>query len=231
MAYKKRFDGRKFDEVRELDAKVGVIKRADGSAMFKMGKTVAIAAVYGPRDLFPSFLQNPSKATLKCVYDLLSFSVDDRKRPGPSRRSSEVSLVIKNSLETSLDLTKYPLAGIDIYVYITQADAGTRTASINAAALALADAGIPMKDMVASVAVGKVADKVCVDLDKAEEDHEEGATDMPVAMMPKTGRVTLLQLDGNMSQKEIAEALEMAKKTCKEINKVQVKALKEKYRK
>jgi exosome complex component RRP41 len=231
MAYKKRFDGRKFDEVRELEAKVGIIKRANGSAMFRMGKTIAIAAVYGPRELFPSFLQNPNKAKLKCVYDLLSFSVEDRKRPGPSRRSTEVSMVIKNSLEASLDLTKYPLTGIEIYVYITQADAGTRTASINAAALALADAGIPMRDLVASVAVGKVSDKICVDLDKEEEDHKDGATDMPVAIMPKTGKVTLLQLDGNMSQKEIKEALEMAQKTCKEINKVQVKALKEKYRK
>ena len=119
----------------------------------------------------------------------------------------------------------------DIYVYITQADAGTRTAAINAAALALADAGIPMKDLVASVAVGKVSNKVCVDLDKAEEDHPDGATDMPVAIMPKSGKVTLLQLDGNMSQKEINEALKMAQKTCKDINKVQVKALKEKYKK
>tara|TARA_Y100000034_G_scaffold112957_1_gene147442 strand:+ start:261 stop:956 length:696 start_codon:yes stop_codon:yes gene_type:complete len=231
MAYKKRFDGRKFDEVRELEAKVGIVKRANGSAMFRMGKTIAIAAVYGPRELFPSFLQNPTKARLNCVYDLLSFSVEDRKRPGPSRRSNEVSMVIRNSLEASVDLRNYPLTGVDIYVYITQADAGTRTASINAASLALADAGIPMKDLVASVAVGKVSDKVCVDLDKKEEDHKDGATDMPVAIMPKSGKVTLLQLDGNMSQKEINEALKMAQKTCKEINKVQVKALKEKYRK
>jgi len=231
MAYSKRYDGRKFDEARKLEAKVGVVERANGSAMFKMGKTTAIAAVYGPRELFPSFLQNPKKGRLNCVYDLLSFSVEDRKRPGPSRRSNEVSKVIRTSLEASIDLSKWPFTGVDVYVYITQADAGTRTAAINAAALALADAGIPMKDLVASVAVGKVSNKVCVDLDKAEEDHPDGATDMPVAIMPKSGKVTLLQLDGNMSQKEINEALKMAQKTCKDINKVQVKALKEKYKK
>ena len=49
--YTKRFDNRKFDELRKIDAKVGVIKRADGSAMFKMGDTIAIAGVYGPREL------------------------------------------------------------------------------------------------------------------------------------------------------------------------------------
>ncbi len=231
MVYKKRFDGRKFDQLREMEAKVGVIKRANGSAMFRMGETIAYAAVYGPRELFPAFLQNPSRARLNCIYDLLSFSVTDRKRPGPSRRSTEISLVTKNCLEPSVDLSAYPLTGVDVYIYITQADAGTRTAGINAAALALADAGIPMKDIVASVAVGKVSDKICVDLTKEEEDHKDGATDMPVVIMPRSGKVTLLQLDGNMTTEEIDEAIKMAEKACKEIQKVQTKALKDNYRK
>ena len=93
MVYSKRFDGRKFDELREIEAKVGVIKSADGSAMFRMGKTIAIAAVRGPRNLHPRFMQNPEKGILRCNYDLMSFSVTERKRPGPSRRSQEVSLV------------------------------------------------------------------------------------------------------------------------------------------
>ena len=64
MAYNKRFDGRKFDEVREMEAKVGIIPRAEGSAMFRTGKTVAIAAVHGPRGVFPAFLQNPKGGRL-----------------------------------------------------------------------------------------------------------------------------------------------------------------------
>ena len=64
MVYSKRFDGRKFDELREVEAKVGVIKSADGSAMFRMGKTIAIAAVRGPRNLHPRFMQNPEKGIL-----------------------------------------------------------------------------------------------------------------------------------------------------------------------
>ncbi len=63
MSYTKRFDSRKFDEPREMEAKVGIVKRADGSAMFRMGKTIAIAAVYGPRQLYPSFLQNDWQKT------------------------------------------------------------------------------------------------------------------------------------------------------------------------
>ena len=230
MAYTKRFDGRKFDEVREMEAKVGIIPRADGSAMFRTGKTVAIAAVYGPRGVFPAFLQNPKEGRLKCVYDLLSFSVTERKRPGSSRRSTEISMVTEDSLKPVLDLTKFSYLGVDVYVYITQADAGTRTAGINAAALALADAGMSMKDLITSIAVGKVSDKIAVDLDKDEEDHEDGATDLPMAMSTRTGEITLLQMDGNMTQKEIKEAIEMGKKACLDIKKVQVEALKAKYK-
>ena len=105
-----------------------------------------------------------------------------------------------------------------------------RTAGINAAALALADAGIPMKDLVCSVAVGKVGDKICVDLTKEEEDFEEGATDLPIAVLPRSGKVTLLQMDGKMTQKEIKEALEMGKKSIQAIKKLQVKALNDKYK-
>ena len=230
MAYTKRFDGRKFDEVREMEAKVGIIPRADGSAMFRTGKTVAIAAVHGPRGVFPAFLQNPKGGRLKCVYDLLSFSVTERKRPGPSRRSTEISKVTADSLAPILDLTKFRYLGVEVYVYITQADAGTRAAGINAAAMALADAGMPMTDLITSIAVGKVSDKIVVDLDKDEEDHEDGATDLPMAMSTRTGEITLLQMDGNMTQKEIKEAIEMGKKACIEIKKVQVEALKAKYK-
>ena len=96
MVYKKRLDGRKFDELREMDAAVGVVKRADGSAMFRIGKTIAIASVYGPKEVKPFFLQNPEEGVLKCTYDMISFSVTDRKRPGPTRRSIEISEVTIN---------------------------------------------------------------------------------------------------------------------------------------
>ena len=230
MAYSKRLDGRGFDEIRKIEAKVGVIKNAMGSAMFKMGNTIAMAAVYGPRDLFPSFLQNSEEGLLRCYYDMFSFSVTERKRPGPTRRSTEISKVTESALSPVLDLSKFSNTAIDVYINIIQADAGTRTAGINAACLALADAGIPMKDFVCSVAVGKVGGKLCVDLTKAEEDYEKSSTDLPVAIMPRTGKVTLMQLDGDMTQKEIKEALEMARKAIKEIHKVQVKSLRDKYK-
>jgi len=228
MVYKRK-DGRKLDELREMEAKVGVVKTADGSAMFRIGNTIAIAVVRGPRELFPGFLQNSQKGLLRCHYDMSSFSVTDRKRPGPSRRSIEISNVTRDSLLPVLDLRKYPNTVVDIFVEITQADAGTRCAGICAAAMALADAGLIMKDLVAAVSLGKVGDTLVVDVDKSEEDHEDGATDIPVAIIPRKGEISLLQLDGEISPKQLKEGLVMVSKACKDIYELQKKALKSKY--
>jgi exosome complex component RRP41 len=229
MVYSKRLDGRKFDQPRDMEAKAGIIKRADGSAYFRMGKTIAIAAVYGPRELYPAFLQNPETGILRCNYDMMSFSVTDRKRPGPNRRSAEINLVTEKALLPVLDLGAFPNTVIDVFIQILQADAGTRCAGITAAAIALADAGIPMKDLVAAISVGKVGDKIVLDLNYDEEAYEEGSTDIPVAMMPRNGEISLLQLDGDVSKEDLIQALKLAKKGCEEIYKIQRQALKEKY--
>jgi len=230
MTYTKRFDGRKFNETRKIEAKVGVIKNAHGSAMFKIGNTIAIAVVYGPRNLYPKFMQNPETGILRCNYNMLSFSVDERIRPGPNRRSREISLVTEKALIPVLNLKSYPNSVIDVFVEIIQADAGTRCAGICAASMALADAGLPMKDLVSAISVGKVGEKILVDLDKAEEDFEEGSTDMPVAMLPRNNEISLLQMDGNMKPEEIKEALELGRKACNDIYEIQKRALKEKYK-
>ena len=142
MAYTKRNDGRKFEESREIKAEVGVIKNAKGSAMFQIGNSIALAAVYGPKDLYPRFMQDPKKGKLRCYYDMISFSVNERKRPGPDRRSNEIGLVTEKSLTPVLSLENYPNSVVDVYIELPQTDAGTRCAAITAAAMALADARV-----------------------------------------------------------------------------------------
>ena len=231
MAYTKRFDGRKFDELRPIEAKVGIIARADGSAMFKSGNTIALAAVFGPRELHPKFMQNPQTGILRCHYNMMPFSGHgERVRPGSSRRSREISMVMEKALLPVLDLKDYPNAVVDVFVELPQTDAGTRCAGITAAAMALADAGLAMKDLVSAVAVGKVGDKIVADLNYEEEAYEDGGVaDIPVAMLPNSEKITLLQMDGEISREELKKALELAKKSCKQIYEVQKKALKQRY--
>lgn len=224
----KRVDGREIDELREMKAEVGVVSNADGSAIFSFGDTVAIAAVYGPKKMHPQHQQDPKKGKLRCSYGMLSFSVSERIRPGPSRRSTEIGKITEWALEPVLMIDKYPNMVIDVHVNIIQADASTRCAGINAAALALAHAGIPMKDIVSSVSIGKLDKQIVVDVDKNEEDWEigEGATDIPISMNSK-GEITHLQLDGKISKEELKKVVEVAKQANKKIYDFQKKILKE----
>jgi len=227
--YTKRFDGRKFDEVRPIKAKVGIVPSADGSAIFETGGTKAIAVVRGPRTLHPQHMQNPQTGTLRVNYGMMPFSVWERIRPGPSRRSEEISKVSEWALSSVVDLSEFPNTVVDVFIQIPQADAGTRVAGLNAASMALAHAGIPMKEMISAIAVGKADKTLIVDVDKSEEDfHDgEGATDIPIAITSRTKKIALLQLDGKISPTELKEAIEMGKKACGEVLKVQMKALKE----
>lgn len=226
--YDKRFDGRKFNEVRPMKAKVGIVPSADGSASFETGGTKAIAVVRGPRKLHPQHMQNPQTGILRVSYGMMPFSVWDRIRPGPSRRGDEIGKVCEWALDSVIDLSEFPNTVVDVFIQIPKADAGTRVAGLNAAALALAHAGIPMKEMLTAIAAGKADRTLLVDVDKAEEDfHDgEGATDIPVAITSRTKGIALLQLDGKISSKELTEAIGMAKKACEDILKVQIEALK-----
>ena len=226
MAYTKRPDGRKADELRPISAKAGVVPNADGSAMFSFGDTVAIAAVYGPKKMHPQHKQDPERGTLRCNYSMISFSVTERIKPGQNRRSMEISKITEWALSPVLMIDNYPNMVVDVFINIIQANASTRCAGINAAALALAHAGVPMNDIVSSVSIGKLDRQLVVDVSKAEEDWEEGegATDIPFAFTG--GRIALLQLDGKIRPKELKEAAKLAEKTLKKVYEVQKEALK-----
>jgi len=223
----KRLDGRKFDEMRPLKIEAGVLDRADGSAYVEMGGSHAIAAVYGPKEMHPKHLMNPQQAVLKTRYEMAPFSVSDRKRPGPDRRSHEISKVTRECLSPVVRLDHYPRTRIDLFIEILQADAGTRVTGITAASVALADAGIEMTDLVAACAAGKVDDTVVLDLNGAEDNN--GQADLPIAYSPRMDKITLLQMDGLMTKDEFKQGLDYAIKGCKQIYELQKDALRRRY--
>lgn len=223
----KRIDGRKFDELRPLKIEANVLKRADGSAYLEWGGNKVLVAVYGPREVHPRHLQDPTKARVQCRYNMAAFSVMDRKRPGPDRRSVEISKVLSEALEYVVFTEQFPRTTIDIFIEVLQAEAGTRCSGLNASSVALADAGIPMRDLISSVAFGKVEGKVVLDLSKEEDNL--GDADVPMALVPRTGEMVLLQMDGHLTQEEFNEGLSMGVTACKHIYDLQRDALKRRY--
>jgi exosome complex component RRP41 len=206
---------------------VGVLSNADGSAYIEQGKNRILAGIYGPREAHPKHIALQDRTVLRCRYHMAPFSVQERKSPAPSRREVELSKVIKESLEPAIFLEYYPRTAIDVFIEVIQADGGTRCASITAAALALADSGIPMRDLVVACAAGKADNTVVLDLDDSEDKY--GMADVPVAIMPNLNAVTLLQMDGILTHEEFESAFNLAMEGCRKIYDLQKEALKAKY--
>ncbi|MFH1229325.1 MAG: exosome complex exonuclease Rrp41 [Candidatus Aenigmatarchaeota archaeon] len=224
----KRMDGRTLDQFRPIKAEVGVLKRAEGSATFDFGDTHSLAAVYGPRTMHPRHMQNPQKAVLKCRYSMAPFSTNERIRPGNSRRSTEISKVINEALSNVVFFDDYPKTSIDVFIEILQADASTRCAGLNAASLALVEAGIPIKDMISSCSVGKVDGQIIVDV--AGDEDCEGEVDMATATIGSEDKFVLLQMDGIVTKDEFYKLLDLSRKGCMEVYEIQKNVFKEKYK-
>ena len=222
-----RKDGRTFNSLRNMKMKIGVLNNADGSAYVECGNNKILVGVYGPRELYSKKHSKPDGAVLRCKYNMAPFSVKERKRPGPDRRSTEISKLISEAITPCIFLEKYPRSSIDISIEVLEAEGGTRCLGIVGASLALADAEIPMRDLISACAVGKVDNHIVVDL--SEEEDQKGEADMPVAIMPRTGEITFLQMDGNLSVPEFEDALKLAYDACYFINQLQQETLLSKY--
>jgi len=232
-----RLDGRKPDELRNVKIEAGILHRAEGSCYLEWGGNKVLAAVYGPREAIPRHSQDPLKAIINAKYNMAAFSVEDRKRPGPDRRSREISKVTSEALEKIVLTEQFPKAAIDACIEVLDAEAGTRCAGLTAAGVALADAGIPMRDIPVACAAGKIGANendgkfeggyVVMDLGKEEDNF--GNADLPIAIAPRTNEILLLQMDGHLTYEEFEKALELAMKGCQIISELQKKALLNNY--
>ena len=222
-----RCDGRKIDETRKVTIKAGILKNATGSAYIEFGANKILVGVYGPRDVHPKHLANTDTGIIRCRYHMSPFSVTERKNPAPSRREIEIGKVIKEALQPALILDKFPRTSVDVFIEVLQADGGSRCAALAAASVALADAGIPMRDMVSACAAGKVADTIVLDVNNEED--QSGQADMPVGYMPNLDKITLIQLDGVLTPDEYKKCVETALVGCKKVYEIQKQAIRDKY--
>ncbi|MEM0437929.1 MAG: exosome complex exonuclease Rrp41 [Candidatus Micrarchaeia archaeon] len=225
----RRVDGRTLDEMRPLSIKAGLLHKANGSAYVEWGDNKVVAAVYGPRECLPRHDADPYKAKLSVRYVMSPFaSKDEHGRSGPNRRSIELSMVLREALSNVVMLELYPNAMIDVFIEVLQASGGTRCAALVAASVALANAGIPMKDLPVAVAAGKIDGEICLDCGKEEDNF--GQSDIPVAIAPRNGDILLLQMDGLLTKEEFNKALDYVERAAPRIREVQVKALEECYK-
>ncbi|XP_075986273.1 exosome complex component Ski6 [Anticarsia gemmatalis] len=224
-----RLDGRRPNELRRIICKLGVFTQPDGSAYLEQGNTKVLAAVYGPHHAAKSkSLQDG--VVVNCQYSMATFSTGERKnRPRGDRKSLEISMHLRQALTAAIKTELYPRSQIDIYVEVLQADGGAFCASVNAATLALIDAGIPLRAYAcacsASMAWLNGEPEALVDVGHVEE--AAGGVVLTVASLPSTGSIGLLEQSHRLHMDYFNIVMSRAMQGCRDIEVILDKAVRE----
>lgn len=123
--------------------------------------------------------------------------------------------MIQDTFESAILLRLYPRAQIDIYVEVLQADGGVLPAAINAATLALVDAGVPMLDLVCACTAGLVEGEPILDLNYAEEASDCAA--VPLAILLSKGSVVTLAMQARMNVDLFQRVIDLASIGCNQV--------------
>ncbi|XP_014665699.1 PREDICTED: exosome complex component RRP41-like [Priapulus caudatus] len=222
-----RTDGRKPNELRRIRCKQGVFSHADGSAYIEQGNTKVLATVYGPHEIRGSRSKAlHDRAYVNCQFSMATFSTGERKqRPRGDRKSTEMTMHMKQTFEATILTQLYPRSQIDIFVEVLQADGGNFAACVNAATLALIDAGIPLKDYVCACTVGFVDDVTIVDINHLEETNH--IAEFTVAMLPKSEQFVMLEMSSRLHLDHLSKVMDMATKACKDVHLVLDRAVRD----
>lgn len=213
-----RLDGRRSNELRRIRCKMGVFTKPNGSAYMEQGLTKVLAAVYGPHQMRN---QNRGKAqhdnaVVNCQFNMTVFSTSERKKPQGDRKTAEMSLHLRQALLAVIKTDLYPWTQIDIYVEVLQADGGVYPACVNAATLALIDAGIPMKEYVVACTASLAKNGVAM-VDISHQEESLGGPILTVAALPICGRFVLLEMSQRFHVDHLPKVLDQALQGCRDI--------------
>lgn len=194
-----RADGRGLKDIRQIDSEVSVLPRTHGSSIFTRGQTQALGVVtLGTKDdeqLIES-LENTTYRTFLLHYNFPSFSVGETKpMRGPGRREIGHGALAGKALRAVVPSKEEFPYTVRVVSEILESNGSSSMASVCAGCLAMMDAGVPLKNMVAGISVGLISDEkntVLITDIMGLEDHF-GDMDFKVAGSKKG--VTAIQLD------------------------------------
>ncbi|KAI8992502.1 putative exosomal 3'-5 [Pilobolus umbonatus] len=212
-----RVDGRRVNELRKITAKTSVFSQADGSAYIEQGNTKCLAAVYGPREVRHRNQALADRAIINVEFNIAPFSsIERNKRSKSDKRSLEMAAFIRQTFEPIIFISQFPKTQIDIFLQVFQNDGGLLQICINAATLALADAGIPMLDYVCACSAGCIDKEPVLDLNNLEESAE--TPELTLALLPRTGKVNLIEMESRLHIDKLAGVTELATDGCMQIH-------------
>ena len=163
-----------------------------------MGNTKVVAAVYGPREVVRASQAKHDRAVVRAEYGMATFATGERKKSSRGdRKSAEISTLIADVFAPVILTELYPRSQIDIFVHVLQADGGNVAAGINAATLALIDAGVPLRDFVVASTAGHIDGINVLDLNYLE-DASGGGPELLLALLPADGTLASLTMNARV---------------------------------
>ncbi|MDZ7363509.1 MAG: polyribonucleotide nucleotidyltransferase [candidate division KSB1 bacterium] len=214
----RRLDGRRPEDIREITCEVSVLPRVHGSCLFTRGQTQALAVTtLGTKidEQKMDELEGEFYKSYMLHYNFPPFSVGEiRQLRGPGRREIGHGNLAERALKAVIpNETIFPYT-VRVVSDILESNGSSSMATVCAGSLSLMDAGVPVKDAVAGIAMGliKEGDKTVVLTDILGDEDHLGDMDFKVAGTAKG--ITAFQMDikiEGLSQEIMAEALERAR--------------------
>ncbi len=205
-----RTNGRRWNELREINITRDFLKYPAGSVLIEVGNTKVICTAT-IEDKVPAFLKNTGRGWLTAEYSMLPMSTQVRTPRESTRgrvggRTHEIQRLIGRSLRAVTALDTFGEKTIYIDCDVIQADGGTRTAAITGGFVALIDlfrrlkekdivTKVPVDDFVSAVSIGIIGGQIYLDLDYAEDSSAE--VDMNFVM---TGRGLIIEIQGTAEE-------------------------------
>lgn len=219
LTTKKRIDGRSPDDIRELKAEVSILPRTHGTGLFQRGDTQVLSIVTLGAPSMEQLIENPEGEIAKRYihhYYMPPYSVGETGRIGfPSRREIGHGALAEKAIEPVLPAQKDFPYTIRVVSEVMSSNGSTSMASTCGSALALMDAGVPIKAAVAGIAMGLVS--------KSDDDYviltdimgiEDFSGEMDFKVTGTINGITAVQLDvkiEGLTTKMISETLKKAK--------------------
>jgi polyribonucleotide nucleotidyltransferase len=215
---KKRIDGRTSKEIRPISSEVGILPRTHGSALFNRGETQALAVVTlgtSSDEQRIDFIGGEEMRAFMLHYNFPPYSVGEAKgQRSPGRREIGHGALARKALVPLLPSPETFPYTIRIVSEILSSNGSSSMATVCGGTLSMMDAGVPMKDFVAGIAMGllKEGDEVVILSDiLGDEDH---AGDMDFKVCGTEKGVTAMQMDikiDGLTEDILRKALDQAR--------------------
>ncbi|EFY95552.1 3' exoribonuclease and domain 1 protein [Metarhizium robertsii] len=227
-----RVDGRRWNELRRLHAQIRTQDAADGSSYFEMGHTKVMCVVTGPSEQQQAQAQAqrrggqaPGRDAASIIVNVVIAgfsSVDRKKRARSDKRTQEIEITIAKALSSTVHTHLFPHSSITVSLHVLSQDGSLLAALINAATLAVIDAGIPMTDYIAACTAGSTSSYAAGDdsadplLDLNNQEEQE-LPFLTVASLGDSDRVVALVCESRVQVSRLEGMLVVGLDGCKQV--------------